>query len=230
MNPTSVLTSGKLIYWFIAGVVTTVLWDVSGWDIKVMQWLGSAQGFPLRDSWWLDTFFHDWARNLGLVIYFALIAAIPWPWRQMRELSRAERLEVVTGIALCLLAVIVLKKFSLTSCPWSLQVFGGTAQYVSHWAWGVPDGGPGRCFPGGHVSTAFGFLPLAMVWHVKAPQRMVKLLIAIVCLGLLLGAVQTLRGAHYPSHTAWTAIVCAMAAVLNQIGFHQWQTHRAIKQ
>jgi membrane-associated PAP2 superfamily phosphatase len=38
----------------------------------------------------------------------------------------------------------------------------------------------------------------------------------IVIAGAVLGGVQTLRGAHYPSHTAWTALLCAAAA---------WATH-----
>ena len=27
--------------------------------------------------------------------------------------------------------------------------------------------------------------------------------------GLVAGAVQTVRGAHYPSHTLWTLVICA---------------------
>ena len=53
----------------------------------------------------------------------------------------------------CLLAVAALKRHSPTSCPWSLQEFGGHAVYLSHWRW-RPDGGPGHCFPSGHASGA----------------------------------------------------------------------------
>ena len=36
----------------------------------------------------------------------------------------------------------------------------------------------------------------------------------VLGLGVLLGLTQTLRGAHYPSHTAWTALICGAVALL----------------
>jgi membrane-associated PAP2 superfamily phosphatase len=34
-------------------------------------------------------------------------------------------------------------------------------------------------------------------------------------LGGILGLTQTVRGAHYPSHTLWTGLICWAVAVLN---------------
>ncbi len=118
-------------------------------------------------------------------------------------MPRTQRLEIVVGITLSLLVVTAIKRISLTSCPWELEAFGGIANHVSHWAWGVTDGGSGHCFPGGHASSALAFLALSLPWlastehhHRRTGQ---KLMVAILVLGLVLGAIQTLRGAHYPS-------------------------------
>lgn len=63
---------------------------------------------------------------------------------------------------------------------------------------------------------------LALVWHTMSPRRARRWAFAIGMLGLLLGVVQTVRGAHYPSHTAWTALVCAGVAWLNHTLFQRW--------
>jgi membrane-associated PAP2 superfamily phosphatase len=125
------------------------------------------------------------------------------------------------GTLLALALVSIAKHHSLTSCPWDLQLFGGVAQYRSHWAWGVSDGGPGKCFPGGHASAAFAFLalPLGLLASQHAADRRVGwwCLAAVLLAGGVLGATQTLRGAHFPSHNLWTALICWAAALFNHL-------------
>jgi membrane-associated PAP2 superfamily phosphatase len=203
----------------------TLAWDASGADLRVMAWLGSPQGFALRDHWWLGAVLHDGARQVALLIYLGVLVMAVWPMGRVRHLSGLQRLEIVTGITLSLLLINLVKRTSLTSCPWDLQAFGGTATYVSHWAWGVADGGSGFCFPGGHASSALAFLALSLPGlasqHPHWQRRAWVLTGLIVIAGLVLGGVQTLRGAHYPSHTAWTALLCAAAAWANH-GLFAW--------
>jgi membrane-associated PAP2 superfamily phosphatase len=122
---------------------------------------------------------------------------------------------------LALLLIVSIKRFSLTSCPWDLAEFGGSAAYVSHWQWGVPDGGGGHCFPGGHASTVFGLLALPLWWWQRSPRRAQLLLWAILALGLGLGWVQQVRGAHYLSHNLWTAWLCATTAWTVMLGMRR---------
>jgi hypothetical protein len=90
-------------------------------------------------------------------------------------ISRLQRLEIACGITLSLLLVSAIKHYSQTSCPWDLQAFGGTAHYVSHWAWGLQDGGSGRCFPGGHASAALAYLALPLPWLLSPVSAQHKL-------------------------------------------------------
>lgn len=197
----------------------TLAWDASGTDLRVMAWLGNTQGFALRDHWWLSAVLHDGARQAALVIFLGLLLMAVWPVGRVRQMPGLQRLEIVTGITLSLLLINLVKRSSLTSCPWELQAFGGTASYVSHWAWGVADGGSGFCFPGGHASSALAFLALSLPGlaspHPHWQRRAWVLTGLIVITGAVLGGAQTLRGAHYPSHTAWTALLCAAAAWAN---------------
>lgn len=211
------------LWLWIACLCMTLGWDASGSDIRLMAWLADKQGFALRDHWWLSTVLHDGAKRLAVVIYLVILWMTLRPMGFWRQVPRIQRLEIVMGITLSLLVVSTLKRFSMSSCPWELQAFGGVASYVSHWSWGVSDGGSGHCFPGGHASSALAFMALSLPWlmsHQHHDQRTgQKLMAAIVLVGLVLGAAQTLRGAHYPSHTAWTALICAAVAWINHGAF-----------
>jgi membrane-associated PAP2 superfamily phosphatase len=190
----------------------TLLWDLHGIDLPVMRWLGNSQGFALQHNWWLEKVLHNSAQKLSTVLYLVLWLMVWWPRGTLKSWSRRERLGVVLCITLALLATSGMKQLSQTSCPANLAEFGGTAQYVSHWAWGVLDGGSGHCFPGGHASSALGFVALAFPFlarpDVRNQRRGHAVLAAVLATGVLLGLAQTLRGAHYPSHTLWTLLLC----------------------
>ena len=199
----------------LLGALAVVGWDASGWDLTLARWYGGADGFALQHDPWLSGWLHDGARKVGWVVLLTLTvaAALPerigsGPLKRWAVLPRTERLTLVGTIWLCLIVVVLMKGLSRTSCPWDLQAFGGTAEWVSHWAWGFKDGGPGHCFPGGHASTAFAFLPLAWWLRGPAPRAARWVLIGVVGLGFVLGWVQQVRGAHFFSHNLWTAWLC----------------------
>ena len=208
--------------WLLGLLAFTLLWDASGADLPVMRWLGTASGFPLRDAWLLEHVLHDAWRQLFVGFYGLMAVWALWPsrWNSSRlaamNLPRRERVALVLLVTLSLLAVNLVKNASQTSCPWDLQMFGGSARYVSHWRlWAGSDGGTGRCFPGGHASSAFAFLGWCLPWLVppagthRAAATGQRWLIGLLLAGLIAGAVQTVRGAHYPSHTLWTLLICA---------------------
>ena len=196
-----------------------LFWDLTGLDGWVMQQLADSNGFPLRHQWWLEKVMHDAARHLATVVYVGVLVMVWRPVGPFRRLSRILRVEAAVGVTLGLLAVRWMKRLSMTSCPWDLQDFGGVARHVSHWNWGTLDGGPGQCFPGGHASAALAFVALALPWltSVVGEERRMgrQWLLAVLWGGLALGLTQTLRGAHFPSHTLWTALVCWGVALAN---------------
>jgi membrane-associated PAP2 superfamily phosphatase len=173
---------------------------------------------------------HTGAKQLAVLIYLGVLAMTVWPQGIWRQLQRRQRWEIAAGITLSLLAVTAIKRISLTSCPWDLQAFGGVVSYVSHWSWGKADGGGGSCFPGGHASSAFAFIALSLPWLTSKDtdqQRLGQAMTGVIVLiGLVLGLAQTLRGAHYPSHTAWTALFCAATAWANHGVFAWWRIKR----
>ncbi|MDP3253928.1 MAG: phosphatase PAP2 family protein [Hydrogenophaga sp.] len=207
----------------------TLLWELSGLDKVVMQLIGTPAGFALQHDWWLERVLHEGLRQAATVVFAALWIWALWPTRATSPAWR-ERVAVMVLVSLSLLAVNLIKNASLTSCPWDWRVFGGLAEPVAHWRWGVADGGPGRCFPGGHASSAFGFIALCLPG--LAPPagvsgraaRGFRWLGGVMVAGLLAGAVQTVRGAHPPSHTLWTLLICGGVSLVGWRLLQPWFT------
>lgn len=197
----------------LLALLALLAWDASGADLALMHAVGSARGFAWRDAWWARGLLHDGGRLLaGVVLLGLVVAALRAPGAGP---GRGERWRWLAVTVLCLLAVPTLKQGSLTSCPWDLAEFGGRAAYVPHWLPGVADGGPGHCFPSGHATAAFAFLGQFFLWREHSPRRARAWLLGVLLAGLLFGAAQLVRGAHFASHTLWTAWLCwAIAATV----------------
>jgi membrane-associated PAP2 superfamily phosphatase len=132
----------------------------------------------------------------------------------MRQLAVERRAQLALTTLISLLVVSTLKLHSLTSCPWELHEFGGTVAYVSHWAWGLHDGGSGGCFPAGHASAGFAFIGGFFAFRHTLPRTAQHWLTGALLAGLVLGVAQQVRGAHFMSHTLWTAWLCWASAAL----------------
>ena len=199
-------------------LVLALAWDATDLDLAVMRHIGTATGFPLRNEALWSLWLHDRGKQMAVFLLLVLCVMVGWPIGPWKRVSRPARLASVLAVLISTLAISVVKRYSLTSCPWDLQDFGGVASYVSHWAWGVEDGGRARCFPSGHASAALGFMSATLPFLTASDQRLQRLgaflLLLVLAVGLVFGAAQTLRGAHYPSHTLWTAFICWLSGGL----------------
>jgi len=192
----------------LLGLTGLLAWDASGLDMWVAQWSGGPEGFAWRDHILLANVLHSGARWAGWAVLIGLTLSAARPWGLFKALSPRERTGLASSVWLALLAVTVLKGLSRTSCPWDLAAFGGAASHLSHWAWGQVDGGPGHCFPAGHASTGFAFVAGYFWLRPRHPLCARRWLWAALVSGCVLGLAQQLRGAHFTSHTLWTAWIC----------------------
>lgn len=192
----------------LVSLLLLAAWDLSGLDVPLAHLVGNPHGFPLRSQHAFVLVMHEFPRTLSSLLVLGLLVGIVRPWSFLQRLTRAERAQLALSVVGAMLLVTAFKKMNSTSCPWDLAEFGGSARYVSHWLWGVHDGGPGHCFPAGHASSAFGFLAGWFVIRRAAPDLSHRWLLLSLAFGLFLGLGQQLRGAHYMSHTLWTAFTC----------------------
>ena len=204
----------QLLTWTLLALSFVLAWDVSGLDLPMAHWFGTSQGFALQDNWFMVNIAHEGARKLAWVIVLGLSLMIWWPVGLMRQLPYARRIQLVVGAMVALLVMALMKRISATSCPWDLAEFGGIGHYVSHWAWGVTDGGGGHCFPAGHASAGFAFISGYFALRHNLPRAARWWLLASLIAGFALGLAQQMRGAHFMSHTLWTAWLCWASAWL----------------
>jgi len=201
-------TRRRLYLLTLVGLVPLLLWDASGLDLPLARAFGTSQGFALRHDGALMLLLHELPRHASTALVLALAVGVWRPWGFLRRLAQADRAQLLLSPVLAMLTVTALKRMAATSCPWDLAEFGGAVPYVSHWLWGVFDQGPGHCFPAGHASAALGFVAGWFVLRRSAPRLAPAWLAAALACGAVLGLAQQLRGAHYLSHTLWSAWIC----------------------
>ena len=203
---------GRDLALLLAALLALAFWEWLGADLWLIRGYGTPEGFALQHHPLFSKGLHEGGRLLAWV----MIALLAWDAWTLRWSGPSRRLRWA-AIALVLLATVMIstfKRLSDTSCPWDMLEFGGQWPYVPHWLLQVRDGGPGRCFPSGHASAAFAFL---LAWAVWRPFNAVvarRMLVLVLLLGSLFAWVQMARGAHYLSHSLWTAWLCWAMAFL----------------
>lgn len=197
---------GRLGWLTVAFLAVVLAWDASGLDLWAARLFGGPDGFPLKDYWLFEGVMHTGGRWLSWLLAAWVVIGIWRPSGWLQRLEVAERIQLAVSVLVAVLLISGMKKFSNTSCPAELDIFGRSARYVSHWAWfGATDGGTGHCFPAGHASAAFAFVGGYFAFVKRSPDIARRWLATAVLCGIALGAAQQVRGAHFMSHTLWTA-------------------------
>lgn len=179
------------------------VWASFWFDLQGDAWV-------LRHHWLTETVLHQWVRalNQGMI----LLLLVLWSWRHFIQSVRGKQQRAFGLLLLSLLlsfaTVAWLKRLLPMQCPWDLQQFGGQSAF-----WGLFDtdpntAGANQCFPAGHASIGFAWLALYYYWLALKPQSASRGIAIGLTLGLLLGFVQQLRGAHFISHDIASAAVC----------------------
>lgn len=164
-----------------------------------------VQRFPLRDSHSLELWGHTVLKTatvLVWVICIVLVLASSWvqalrPWRR--------HLFVFVIMAGCAAYVVqTLKGASVHSCPWDINVFGGSAQWFPLFGVSGSPAGPGLCWPGGHASGGFALAAAYFVLRDSRPHSARWMLAIGLLFGCVMSIVQMVRGAHFLSHNLWS--------------------------
>jgi len=216
-------TAARMAAWL--GLAAIVIFALGRWtdaDLWLADWMydRGAGGFPWRASWLTLTFSHQIAKGILTLLALALIGAAlfdaAWPQPLLDAPFARLRLRVLAWSALLVPSTIsLIKQGSDAHCPWDLARYGGSAPYVRLFDT-LPDGVlPGHCFPAGHASSALWLVALAVLWLPGSGRTAWSAGGAGLAAGLFLGWMQQLRGAHFLSHTLWSAwIACAIVLLL----------------
>lgn len=188
----------------------------SGWDDRLSAlWFDpDTQRFTARGWPWLELLGHRLAKSLLLGLWgLGVVAAVVAPW--VPALARHRRLLWTTVLAMGLgpALVALLKDINTHPCPWDMKAFGGSAEYSARWF--VSRAEAGRCFPSGHAAGGFSLVALVFAARSLGHRRLERwALLATVGVGLLFALVRTVQGAHFVSHSLWSAAVDWWVALL----------------
>lgn len=215
--PASRLAGGGLL---LSALV--IFWIGNGTDIDLRladaAFNQATHRFPMQHAWLAERFNHVILKSILSALGAGAVVLALWDAASPRNWSVSSRMgmRVVAMSAVFVPLVISLLKWSSTSyCPWDLQRYGGTEPYVRLLEWASVGGMAGHCMPAGHASSALWLISLAAFWWPHSRSKGIAVGFSMLMFGLAVGWVQQLRGAHFLTHTLWSAwIACAMVFVI----------------
>lgn len=215
------MTTDRLARWWAAFTVPALpamAWDATGLDYPLARVAGGPEGFAARGHWLLQGVMHDGGRLLAWAAATALCLAIWWPIGPLRRLSLGRRLHCAFSVLGAVLAVSLLKHISSIHCPWDLSAFGGWVD-PGQLSTSATDAGsaPGHCFPAGHATAGFAFLSGHFAFRGVDDRIARAWLCAALLFGTAFGLAQQWRGAHFMSHTLWSAVTCWWVALAGDV-------------
>mgnify|MGYP000082406545 CR=1 FL=1 len=177
-------------------------------NIASLSYDASRGQFPLRDAWLTRQLFHAYVKfavvTIGAVFLACALIDVFRPatyWARETGL----RIRTVASCAVLVPATIsLLKQMSRLHCPWDIGLFGGVEPYFRLLDL-IPRGvSPGRCFPAGHASGGLWLASIMVFWLPGKPRTAWATGAGMLSVGVLMGVVQQLRGAHFTTHTLWS--------------------------
>ncbi|MGQ0697629.1 MAG: phosphatase PAP2 family protein [Panacagrimonas sp.] len=194
----------------LALLALALLCDLSALDRKVAAYFfDPALGeFPARHAFWAEEGLHRGGIWLVALVALSTLALLIASLRVARlRPYRREAAYVLACIALSTGSVAILKQSTNVDCPWDVSDYGGSNTYA-HVFQAKPEGSvPNHCFPGAHSSGGFSLLAIAFVLAARRHRHARAVLLAGFALGLGYAVTQWARGAHFPSHDLWSAVV-----------------------
>ncbi|MDO9450275.1 MAG: phosphatase PAP2 family protein [Rugosibacter sp.] len=201
----------------IIAAFMVVVYPFTGWD----QWFiapyysALAHAFPLRNDHFMQVVMHAGLKDVVIGAAMLVLAIFLLSFKVKKLMSyRRQSAWVLLGMVLADSAVSLLKQQSIHACPWDVMQYGGDKPWLSLFAV-LPDGvAPGHCFPAGHASAGFALMAFYFAMRDTKPVCAKFVLLFALAYGFVMGWAQMMRGAHFFSHTVWSAWVVWMVLLL----------------
>lgn len=199
-----------LLIWPVIGMAAVLLSRYSNLDLWLtgLWYSPDSNGFPLRNAWLPKELLHDQLKNISslagiLLLLVSLHAAITKHGTRARALLFTV---LVAGAAAGINGWF--KHVSTHSCPWSLTLFGGEADYFRMLAPLPAHPGSGGCSPSGHAGNGFMWIAAVYAAALWRPAWTRPLAVSVAVFGTLCAAAQIVRGAHFLSHVLLALALC----------------------
>lgn len=192
-----------------------ILCESTGFDLRASDaWYAlEPPGWPLKHSWWAEGLIHEAGRTAVALSGVSALLAWGLSFRVSRLRSwRRAALYLVLAIGLSTGGVALLKVLTGRPCPWDLDRYGGKSPYVHLLELRPPEVPRGECFPAAHAAAGYSLTALYFALRERSRRRSLAGLLLGLGLGTLFGFGQLVRGAHFVSHSLWSAALCWLTA------------------
>lgn len=233
----------------LLAMVTFLVFDLTELDrlFSNLFYDPAAAVFPIGESHLFEKITHKWARIIpnwtGELAIIGAFLSFVWPLLEKYRTSRItgyvgrsrlagplkfaqrHRLDfffLIVAFALSTGLIHFLKSHTSIYCPVETTLYGGKELhrewFENFTLW--REAGAGRCWPGGHASSAFSLFALYFIARRYRWQYSRLLLTGVVILGLIYGTTRVLQGWHYLSHTFWAGIFVWLSTLLVALFFY----------
>ncbi|EUJ11625.1 PAP2 (acid phosphatase) superfamily protein [Methylophilaceae bacterium 11] len=198
----------------LLGVLVLITMRFDAIDIAFADYYFDAQQqiFPWKNTWFAKTLMHGYVKTIlqvaAALVCLAVLSDGVKPWLNAPLLRVRLRFIALSAVLISSITTLF-KQTSVLHCPWDIDRYGGAYQHLSFF-----DATPlhylaGHCFPAGHATTGLWLAACCVFWLPHQPKVAWRVGLAGLSVGIALGWVQQMRGAHFLSHTLMTVwIAC----------------------
>lgn len=195
---------------FLVLMAISIAITIGDVDRTIADYLYAIQGsnWTWKHSWLTERIFHRGGRALSLTLAGAMAVILIYScFYKSLAAHRKPLLFLLLATAGSNLLVVFFKTSLAVSCPWEFSRYGGHLAYNSVIEQLFIRNGEG-CFPAGHACAGYAWISFYFFGlYYRSKWRLAGLAIPLMT-GVLLGAVQQIRGAHFISHDVWTLAIC----------------------
>jgi len=233
----------------LLAILVFLLFDLTRLDVAFSNLFYDplSHTFAFQHNKLFEQITHKWARIIpnwtGEIVVVGAILSFAWPLIKadkrpklasflekiklaplLRFATRHRRdfLYLVVAFSISTGCIHYLKSHTSVYCPVETTLYGGKVE-KKEWFENfnlMHKAGDGRCWPGGHASSALTLLALYFVARRYRWRHAKKLMYWILLLGFVYGTTRVLQGWHYMSHTFWAAIFMWLTSLLTALVFY----------
>jgi hypothetical protein len=210
-----------------AHVRTFLAWDLTGWDMALEHTWGNLDGFCAARQL-VDVQRHaPRCPKPGLAVFFGFAH---WHLEALGRNSKAWPKPTGWGVLISVVCALAFRE--LDQRVSAKQVVLGTCRHLGVRRLTCRIGTSGFEMAAAAIAFPLAMPPLALpswpsilVCDKRAPRAQGKYLFIAMTAGIVLGLSQQMRGAHFMSHTLWTAWLCW---TVGGISHHLYQMLRTV--
>ncbi len=196
---------------FISALVILAMGKFTNIDLRIEDYYYDPvlKLFPWKNAWFAKDLMHGYMKNVilggGYALYLFLLIDHFKPWKGLSAGLRYRLKFVALASVLIPATISLVKSHSVLHCPWDIDRYNGAAPFLRLLDHAPVGMGHGACFPAGHASAGLWLASLCIFWLPHNGKKAAYVYVMGLGVGLILGWVQQMRGAHFLFHTLWSA-------------------------